>query len=89
MNIPNLAVAADRKKVLVKEEKLDMNIRPIYKGKKYFLRTYGCQMNDPDSEEIKYYLESLGYEYDEFMKISSGSLKNIFYGENLTKITLL
>ena len=62
MNIPNLAVAADRKKVLVKEEKLDMNIRPIYKGKKYFLRTYGCQMNVHDSEEIKYYLESLGYE---------------------------
>lgn len=62
MNIPNLAVAADRKKVLVREEKLQMNIKPIYKGKKYFLRTYGCQMNVHDSEEIKYYLESLGYE---------------------------
>lgn len=62
MNIPNLAVAADRKKVLVREEKLEMDIKPIYKGKKYFLRTYGCQMNVHDSEEIKYYLESLGYE---------------------------
>ena len=62
MNIPNLAVAADRKKVLVREEKLQMDIKPIYKGKKYFLRTYGCQMNVHDSEEIKYYLESLGYE---------------------------
>ena len=29
-----------------------------------------------------YFLQSLGYEYDEFMEISSGSLKNIFYGEN-------
>ena len=62
MNIPNLVVAADRKKVLVREEKLEMDIKPIYKGKKYFLRTYGCQMNVHDSEEIKYYLESLGYE---------------------------
>lgn len=29
-----------------------------------------------------FFLQSLGYEYDEFMKISKGSLKNIFYGEN-------
>ncbi len=70
MNIPNLVVAADRKKVLVKEEKLDMNIRPIYKGKKYFLRTYGCQMNVHDSEEIKYYLESLGYEPVEELELA-------------------
>lgn len=70
MNIPNLAVAADRKKVLVKEEKLEMNIKPIYKGKKYFLRTYGCQMNVHDSEEIKYYLESLGYEPVEELELA-------------------
>ena len=62
VNIPNLSVAADRKKILVNEKKLDLNIKPIYKGQKYFLRTYGCQMNVHDSEEIKYYLESLGYE---------------------------
>lgn len=29
-----------------------------------------------------FFLQSLGYEYDEFMEMSSGSLKNIFYGEN-------
>ena len=51
-----------RKKVNVKEEKLNLNIKSLYKGKKYFLRTYGCQMNVHDSEEIKYYLEALGYE---------------------------
>ncbi|MDD5835605.1 MAG: tRNA (N6-isopentenyl adenosine(37)-C2)-methylthiotransferase MiaB [bacterium] len=33
----------------------------IYAGKKYFLRTYGCQMNVHDSEEIKAILENLGY----------------------------
>ena len=70
MNLPNLAVAADRKKTLVKERKLDMEIKPIYKGKKYFLRTYGCQMNVHDSEEIKYYLESLGYEAVEELELA-------------------
>ena len=62
MKVPDLLVAGDRKKVDVKEKKLDLNIKPIYKVKKYFLRTYGCQMNVHDSEEIKYYLEALGYE---------------------------
>lgn len=70
MNLPNLTVAADRKKTLVKERKLDMEIKPIYKGKKYFLRTYGCQMNVHDSEEIKYYLESLGYEAVEELELA-------------------
>ena len=62
MNIPNLQLAADRGKVLVKETKLNMDIKPIFKGKKYFLRTYGCQMNVHDSEQVRYYLESLGYD---------------------------
>ena len=61
MNVPDLMVAKDRSKVDVKEKKLDLDIKPLFKGKKYFLRTYGCQMNVHDSEEIKYYLESLGY----------------------------
>ena len=62
MKTPDLLVAGDRKKVNIKEKKLNLNIKPLYKGKKYFLRTYGCQMNVHDSEEIKYYLEALGYE---------------------------
>ena len=70
MNVPDLKIAADRKQVLVKETKLDMNIEPIFKGKKYFLRTYGCQMNVHDSEEIKYYLESLGYEGVEELELA-------------------
>ncbi len=70
MNVPDLKIAADRKKVLVKETRLDKNIRPIFKGKKYFLRTYGCQMNVHDSEEIKYYLESLGYEAVEELELA-------------------
>ena len=31
------------------------------KNKKYFVRTYGCQMNEHDSEKINGMLESVGY----------------------------
>ena len=62
MNTPNLKIASDRKKTNITYKYLDNNIKPFFKGKKYFLRTYGCQMNVHDSEEIKFYLESLGYE---------------------------
>ena len=39
------------------DQKYDKN---IFKGQKYFLRTYGCQMNVHDGEEIAARLESLG-----------------------------
>lgn len=61
MNLPDLCVAKDRNKTDINFIDLDMNIESLFKGKKYFLRTYGCQMNVHDSEEIKYYLESLGF----------------------------
>ena len=61
MNKPDLCIAKDRKKVDIDYINLDMHIKPIFQNKKYFLRTYGCQMNVHDSEEIKYYLESLGF----------------------------
>ena len=72
MKTPDLLVAGDRKKVNIKEKKLNLNIKPLYKGKKYFLRTYGCQMNVHDSEEIKYYLEALGYEAVEELAAITG-----------------
>ena len=61
MKTPDLLVAGDRKKVNIKEKKLNLNIKPLYKGKKYFLRTYGCQMNEHDSEKIKGMLKSVGF----------------------------
>ena len=61
MNKPDLCIAKNREKVDIKYIDLDLNLKPVFKGKKYFLRTYGCQMNVHDSEEVKYYLEQLGF----------------------------
>lgn len=58
---PELKKASDRSKVSILEKELNLDIKPLFKGRNYFLRTYGCQMNVHDSEEIKYYLESLGF----------------------------
>ena len=68
MNKPDLCVAKNREKVTINHINLDMNIKPVFNGKKYFLRTYGCQMNVHDSEEIKYYLEKLGYEHSDTLE---------------------
>ena len=61
MNKPDLCKAKDRSKVDIKYIDSSKDIKPIFEGKKYFLRTYGCQMNVHDSEQIRYYLEALGY----------------------------
>lgn len=38
-----------------------------YSGKTYFLKTYGCQMNEHDSENIKAILDSMGFlEVDDY-----------------------
>ena len=60
--LPNMIQAKKRTKseveVVYLENEENSN---LYNGKKYFLRTYGCQMNVHDSEEIKAILENLGY----------------------------
>ncbi len=61
MNLPDMIEARKRTSKRVEHIDLDINLKDVFKGKKYFLRTYGCQMNVHDSEEIRYYLESLGY----------------------------
>ena len=40
---------------------LDTNIEKKYVGKSYFVKTYGCQMNEHDSENICALLEALGF----------------------------
>lgn len=62
MHLPNLKEAKIRsdKEVLYKKS---LNLKSdLFKNKKYFLKTYGCQMNVHDSEEIKGILENLGFQ---------------------------
>ena len=61
MNLPSLQEARKRSKEKVEVIYLDNKEDKIVSDKKYFLRTYGCQMNVHDSEQIKFILESLGY----------------------------
>ena len=60
MHLPDLNVAKSRIKKENKYINLEENYQKIFADKKYFLRTYGCQMNVHDSEAIRSYLESLG-----------------------------
>ena len=61
MNLPDLKEARKRTKKEVKHIYLNQEYdKSIFKNKKYFIRTYGCQMNVHDSEEIAARLESLG-----------------------------
>lgn len=61
MNLPDLKEAKKRTDKEVLEKKVEYNFPKIFLNKKYFLRTYGCQMNVHDSEEIRKYLEILGF----------------------------
>ena len=63
MNLPdyNEARKRDKRKYNRINFKLDENIEKKYLGKKYFLKTYGCQMNEHDSENIRAMLEAIGF----------------------------
>ncbi len=61
MHLPDLNVAKDRTSKENVYLDLNENYQKVFKEKKYFLRTYGCQMNVHDSEAIRSYLEALGF----------------------------
>ena len=62
MKLPNLNEARIRTKNEIEHIHLDQQYdESTFKGQKYFLRTYGCQMNVHDGEEIAARLESLGF----------------------------
>lgn len=48
-------------------KKLD-KYKDYFKGKTYNITTFGCQMNEHDSERISFILEDLGYTYEEDRK---------------------
>ena len=64
MRIPDFNEARTRDKREYKrlDFELDKDVLGKYSGKKYFIKTYGCQMNEHDSEVIGALLEKLGFE---------------------------
>lgn len=62
---PSLKEAAERKKeIIINKEGLEVpsEMKQVGKDKFYFIRTYGCQGNEADSEVIAGILEFMGYQ---------------------------
>ena len=69
MQLPNFMNARKRNEesVIKEEYKLDNNLTNLGFNKTYHIKTYGCQMNEHDSENIKAMLEQLGFTEEENM----------------------
>ena len=61
MHLPNMLDAKKRNQEKVNYIYETRENNNIFAGKKYYIKTYGCQMNVHDSEEIKSLIETLGY----------------------------
>ena len=61
MNLPDYVEARKRTKQKLAIEHYSNDVKEIGKGKTYHIKTYGCQMNEHDSENIKAMLEELGF----------------------------
>ncbi len=64
MILPNMKEAKIRtnKKVNISKYDVDSKYKNIGNNKKYFIKTYGCQMNVHDSENIKALLEEMKFQ---------------------------
>ena len=60
---PHLDEAKKRTKSIVKIENFEMpdDLKTLGAGKTYYVKTYGCQMNVHDSENIKAILEVMSF----------------------------
>ena len=70
MITPNLKEAQKRTKE--KAHKItfefDSSLKNLGKGKTYFVKTYGCQMNEHDSENIRALLEEMSFKPSEILE---------------------
>ena len=64
MNTPNYKEARKRTKneVEIREFRIDKSLVELGLNKKFFLKTYGCQMNEHDSENIKGMLRLMNFQ---------------------------
>ena len=69
MQLPDYKEARKRNKETVEKEYYELNDNLINIGlnKTYHVKTYGCQMNEHDTENIKAMLEQLGFVEEEDM----------------------
>ena len=70
MQLPNLKEAQKRTKEVPKTVKYNLpnEYKNLGKNKKYFIKTYGCQMNEHDTENIKAILEQMAFVETDFME---------------------
>ncbi len=85
MRLPNYQEARKRdiREYKTVKFELDSKLKEKYKGKKFYLKTYGCQMNEHDSENIKALLTSIGFqEIDNYEKADLVLLNTCSIREN-------
>ena len=61
MKTPNMLDAKKRNQNEIKYVNYDKNFDKFGEGKTFFVRTYGCQMNEHDSEKIRGMMKSVGF----------------------------
>lgn len=80
MNLPNMLEAKKRtnKKINIKYDdyNIDPSLEKIGKNKNYLILTYGCQMNEHDSENISGIMEDMNYTKVENMDLADVIIVN-------------
>lgn len=76
MNLPNMLDAKKRTETKPSFFTYKDKLNSFGAGKTYYIRTYGCQMNEHDSENIKGLLESAGFTESESFETTDVAILN-------------